>query len=498
MVRESMRRARWILAACALAGCGTEPPRDARPNVLWIVWDTVRADHLGLYGYERPTTPFLSEWAREGRVFEDCLSVANATVPAHASMFTGLWPSEHGAHNSNRDFRDGETTLAEIFQGAGYDTYLYSANPYVSRVANLVQGFETVELPWQAHLQDEARPLAEDRARRSGRTFREYSAYAFKSIGTLTRRRLVSWLDERDGGRPYFAFLNYMEAHQPLVPLREHREEFMSTADVEESYRHPGIPNMNWLHTFRLIDYPKRALRGITDLYDASILELDALLRDLIEELEDDGRLENTIVVLTSDHGEHLGEHHMMDHQYSVYQPLIDVPLVLHYPPAVPAGRDERPVMNVDLFPTLLELADLSPPRRSRAVSLLAPRDERARVSECPDAHEGPIETVRATHPDFDPTPWLRTLRALRLGADKLIWASDGRHELYDLAADPNELEDRSAVAGELAERLHERLDTELESFRAAPADAGAEPSALGREQLERLEELGYVEAGDD
>jgi len=140
MERMSARRKRLLLclsllAAAVVCGPTSQAPPLSRPNVLWIVWDTVRADRFTLYGFPKETTPFVEKWAADALVFDNCVSTANYTLPSHASMFTGLLPSEHGAHNDYAFLDDGFTTIAELFRDAGYETYLFSANPRAGSAA---------------------------------------------------------------------------------------------------------------------------------------------------------------------------------------------------------------------------------------------------------------------------------------------------------------------------------------------------------------------------
>ena len=183
----------------------------------------------------------------------------------------------------------------------------------------------------------------------------------------------------------------------------------------------------------------------------------------------------------------------MLDHQYSVYQPLLHVPLVLHYPSRVSPGRDPRPVMNIDVFPTLLELTGVAAPPdlRTRAASLLEPAASRERFAEDPAPARVAIAMVRQAHPDWDPTPWQRRLRALVDGKHKLIAGSDDRRELFDLSADPLERRDLLEQRAEVALRLERSLDAYSESLRTC--DPGAPPPDLTPEQIERLKALGYL-----
>jgi arylsulfatase A-like enzyme len=248
-----------------------------------------------------------------------------------------------------------------------------------------------------------------------------------------------------------------------------------------------------WEYTFGLREYDDEELELTRATYDAAIAELDDHLRALIEALESRGDLADTVVILTSDHGEHLGEQHMLDHQHSIYQPLLRVPLIVRSP-AFPAGREGRPVMSFDLFPTLLELTGVAAPPglASHAVSLLHPETGRVRFAEEPSPSELGVRMVLERHPDWDPAPWLRRLRSLVVGGDKLIAASDGSRKLFDLALDPLELDDLEPQQPKLADSLQAALEDYSASLRSCtPAEPTDVP--LTPEQRKLLESLGYV-----
>jgi arylsulfatase A-like enzyme len=269
----------------------------------------------------------------------------------------------------------------------------------------------------------------------------------------------------------------------------------MSPDQVERSYRVDRSWRAIWEYTFGLRDYTDEEMELTRATYDATILELDDHLRSLIGTLEAAGRLENTVVVLTSDHGEHLGEHHMLDHQYSVYQPLIHVPLVVHYPRGFPAGRDDRPVAHYDLFPTLLGLTGTAPPPGlvTRAVDLRRAPKDRVRWAEDPSSSELGVEIVKAHHPGWDPSPWQRRLRTVVTEERKYILGSDDRDELYDLPRDPLEMHDLAAARGEERRRLRGILDdfaAGLTPCEGATEEEGPTPTEAERELLRSL---GYV-----
>ncbi len=250
-----------------------------------------------------------------------------------------------------------------------------------------------------------------------------------------------------------------------------------------------------WDYTLGVGEYTAEELAIMAKTYDACIAELDDLFADLIGRLEAGGYLENTVVVLTSDHGEHLGEKHMLDHQFSLYEGVVRVPLVLFYPAVIPQGRRAAPVSNFDLFPTLLGLAGIpASDGTQRAIDLLdagANTSTRERLAEYPSDFDHALEGVRMRHPDWDPSPFQRRLTAFFVGDHKLIWASDGRHELYDLAQDPEELVDLAATDPERLAALLDQLGQAVHSLDAFPYDEAREPE-LSREQQERLEALGY------
>jgi len=509
------RRAAPLAAAVVIAlvagfgscGCSERP---APPNVLWVVWDTVRADRMSLYGHERETTPFLDSWSEGALVFDDCISTACSTVPSHASLFTGKLPSEHGTRFGHRWLDEHHETVAELLGRAGYDTFLWAANPHISRNENFVQGFQEIQHPWdpdkrQRALQIVSRKLRGDQSTELPQNIKvgNVGPWAIKAAGELAEQGLVAWLGERDAGdedrRPWFAFINYMEAHRPMIPPRRFRERMMSPEQVEASKHVDRSWTPMWAYTFGLHEYSAEELDVMARTYDATLAELDALLESLLGSLEAAGALEDTIVILTADHGEHLGEHHQMDHQFSLYDGLIRVPLVLHAPGRVAPGRSAAPVMNFDVFPTLLQLADVAPPADldSTARSLLEPLEDRSRLAELPATFTEPFVDVGKAYPQFDPNDWKRKLRAYREGRHKLIWSSKGEHELYDVVADPEERHDlfheQPDVARDLLERMESFSDLLQDPLPGDPQRGGHPP-----EYLELLKGLGYVSDGDD
>lgn len=500
------RRLRGVLAVLTLAicaACGSRADEDSGkpPNILWVVWDTVRADRMSLYGHDRKTTPFVDEWAQDALVFGNCISTACSTVPSHGSMFTGKLPSEHGTSYDHRWLDDHHATIAEVLGAAGYDTYLWAANPHLCAAENFVQGFQTEEHPWDAKTRKRASDIVWNKVQEDQNNnlaaklkSRAGNQWMIKAAGELAEEGLLPWLEERDQERPYFAFLNYMEAHRPMIPPKKYRERMMSEEDVEASRVVDRTWVPMWAYTFGLREYTAKELEIMAATYDATLAELDDLFKSLITSLEAAGQLENTVIILTADHGEQLGDHHQMDHQFSLYDDLIRVPLILHMPGRVEAGTSFDPVVNFDIYPTLLELANVAPPSgyESQALSLLDTRADRPRLAELPATFREPFLSVRKAYPEFDEKAWEHKLRAFHSGAHKLIWSSNGAHELYDLSVDPQELRNLYGENPELDQRMLRELNEYVATLqKAGPADQRRRSQSA--EQIEMLKGLGYV-----
>lgn len=489
------------------AGQGARAEAASRPNILWVVWDTVRADRMSVYGYPRPTTPKLEAWATKARIFENVVSTASSTVPSHAAMFTGLIPSEHGANKGHRWLDAGHFTVAERLSEAGYQTFLWAANPHLTKEENFQQGFDVEHHPWDPETLKEAirivtRKAEGDRSATSEsrlKSAKEVQPWATKSAGELAERKLLEWLSEADAQRPWFAFVNYMEAHWPFIPSRKARKKMMSDQDVILSYKVDRSWIPMWSYVFGVHEYTEVQLEIMASTYDATLTELDLLFDHLLGALEAQGALENTVIILTADHGEHLGEHHMLDHQYALYRPLVNVPLIIHYPEGIEAGRDASPVMNFDLFPTVLELAgvdsSLADGHASKAQSLLRPASDRQRMSQYPAVFTDPFKAVKKRNPDWDSAPWHSRLYALQEGKFKIICGKESGPELYDVVADPREEIDTAKADPDRVYAMSEALHEFLASTRAYVSEDGDEVE-MTPEHRERLEALGYVISG--
>jgi arylsulfatase A-like enzyme len=390
-------------------------PAAGSPNVLLIVLDTKRARSMGLYGYDGQTTPRLDEIAARGVTFDAAYSPAAWTLPAHAAMFTGQYPVDIDMMGQ-QPLAPRHATVAEAFETAGYATGGFAGNLFfLSEIFRLNRGFRE----WRTVPLDVESLAASMWAWRSGRqTVRDWLGahrYLVLKDAANVNGETLEWLDGLPEDRPFFAFLNYFDAHEPYTAAPEpdldgrndQRTEFLPEGDDAAKYT------------------PER-IDELREAYDRSIQYLDARVGELFDGLEARGRLENTIVVITSDHGEQFGDHGLMDHGNSLYRDLVHVPLIVLLPDGKQAGRRiEVPVGTHQIAATLEDLAGLG---RTLPGASLRPALEDAATRE-----KAPVFSFLR----FDAI-------AVSSGDHRYIVRESGREELYDVAADPFELNDLS------------------------------------------------------
>jgi arylsulfatase A-like enzyme len=322
------------------------PAAPDSPNVLIIMMDTVRADHLSAYGYARATTPNLERMAGEGVLFDRAISTSCWTLPAHVSLLTGRFPYEHGAEQSyNGRYR----TLAQELRGRGYRTAAFSANVYFFiRMLGFSPGF--------LHFEDVFGSVADMFARTFyGRKFSEVLLPRLGYKDTFGRKRAeevdqaaLHWLDE-SGHAPFLVVLNYFDAHDPYRPPQPFRSRFTKLAD-------PG-GLLNEFAGDTHLQNPEQ-IEGEIDAYDGAIAYMDDAIGKLLADLRKRGLDHNTLVVIAADHGEFLGEHGLYFHRTALFRQTIQVPLIFYWPGHVPAGtRVATPVSLASVASTVLELA---------------------------------------------------------------------------------------------------------------------------------------------
>lgn len=516
-----------------------------RPNILFVVLDTTRRDHLMPYGYQRETTPELGRFAQDATVFERAVSAAQWTIPSHAAMFTGLQASTHELIQANSVLSGAHPTLAEILRGAGYHTAAFCNNPLVGVLNNgLQRGFERFynyasAAPFRPGESDQnkfrrqalrlfrrylARPLGNQFAK-SDFLFRMslYPAFVpywtrlinYKGNTANSVDDLISyWKQHSAGGaeKPLFAFLNLMGAHLPYSPPNDelgrvapevrkdkHAYSFIRrfNADAARWASPPETPFEDW---------EQHALDGF---YDAEIAHQDGHLGRVLRHLKDSGILDNTVVVICADHGEGHGDHDFFGHSFVVYQELVHVPLIVRWPERFAANiRQAGAVSTRRIFHTLLDAAGvLNPPLDSADPNADVAGLSLANVASGTDIEKGValseafppltfLNVVRHRTPALIERLQLNSVRRALYDADRKLALLDNQVEgLFDPANDPIEIHnlapqeaDRSASMQRVLNRLVAQAESrraEAEPFANAVADEAV---------LDQLRALGYIE----
>ena len=434
-------------------------PSDGAPNVLFIVMDTVRAQSLSLHGYPRPTTPRLEALARRGVRFDEARSTAPWTLPSHASMFTGQWPHEL-FDSPEQKLASGVPTLAGALGKRGYATGGFVANTFYCNAGfGLAQGFDHYEDFYRVF---DASPTEVLRHSGLGRNLIALAGEeeAIRPGGRKDADRInadfLAWLPTVKG-RPFFAFLNYFDAHAPyFTPERAERhfgKRPITPEDVEIIRA--------WQSRTKAVA-TEHELELARDAYDDCIAYLDAALGRLFDQLQQQGVLENTLIIVTSDHGEEIGEHNLLGHGRSLYSEELHVPLII-VRPRLDQGTGlvvAEPVSLRDLPATVLDLVGIRPaqasfPGRSlgRFAELSGSGSSRTESRTVPQALVDPhvvlteVALRDKVSKNADRPPALRgPMKSVVADGFVYIRNSDGREELYNMSNDPTETRDLAAL----------------------------------------------------
>lgn len=514
-----------------------------QPNVLFIVLDTLRRDRLSVYGHNRNTSPEFDEFSLNATLFERAVAAAQWTVPSHTSMFTGLYPSTHEITEANRQLSGSYPTLAEILQASGYHTVGFCNNPLVGVLNNgLQRGFDSFynyagaapNRPLQTRRFGLPKPLSlrwNRFARVVSNQFAQNDWLFRMSLNPLltpiwTRfvnykgstensiSDMIAYLEQhraQNSEQPVFAFLNLMGTHLPYRPPQDaldriapglrrdrHAYQFMGRFNADAArWASPADP--------QLADWERRV---IDDFYDAEIAYQDLHLGRLLRSLKQSGALDDTMVILCADHGEGHGDHDFFGHSFVVYQELVHVPLLIHYPERFPAGkRVKTNISTRRLFHTVLDVVGVKPPLDESDPNADVQRLSLARSVNCQPDPEGGIVFSEA----YPPQTFLSVLRhrnpalidRMRLtqvrrgvydGSHKLTMVADKVDGLFDVASDPTEVND---ISHQQLARVTE-LKTKVGSFIQQAVSRRAENTTfdgeVNDEVIDQLRALGYIE----
>jgi arylsulfatase A-like enzyme len=474
------------LGLCALSatglGCFAESPSlsDSKlPNIVVITLDTVRADHVSVYGYPRKTTPALDRFAARGAVFDFSYSQAPSTIPTHASLFTGRYPYQHEMFGYPQVLAASELTLAEFFTENGYRSFAIASSVRFDESSGFNQGFESY------------RSLQDLEKNRRSEALVDLAIQAAQEIG-----------DE-----PIFAFLHFFDAHSPYAPPDPYRSQWHEGSA-------PVVPEESSelldKHHKKILPLAEDLLEHLVDLYDGGLSFQDHWLESLIEQWERLPSDRPTLWVITSDHGEELMDHQRLLHGQSLFEEQVRVPFILVYPGRVDAGqRIAEPIQSVDLFRTLADLAGLPVPASVEGRSFAGRLVDGTKPLPFSDSIESLILIERIE--------WFGIVAELPEGRFK--WDSRRNRKIFDIENDPDELVDvskkyrkvyrkmatlpkkiglpdmaamKAKYKKDWARAKMERVALDKDSSNLSPADANSPMSDA--EMVERLRALGYVD----
>jgi arylsulfatase A-like enzyme len=441
-----------------------------RPNVVLISIDTLRADRLGCYGYDRPTSPAIDAMAAQGTRFAHAVAPAAWTLPSHYSMLTALYPGAHGVnpdrwlfagvHGAHETFNvrgsGREVMLAERLRAMGYYTAAVTENGWVHSKFGFDQGFASYVDHAEHQLRDGTQPLA------------------------------LRWLHQHRA-LPFFLFVHTYQPHQPYEQPPPFDTMFLDPDHV--GYALPGVAvPMAVIEQFRDPTFPPTPedVDAFNGLYDGEVRYVDSFLDGLLDTLRTLGLDRDTVVLFTSDHGEEIFEHGNFDHGDTLYDEVMRVPFILWGPGRVPAGRVvDTPVALVDVVPTLVELAggavsgqDGGELQGRSLVPLLSSEEIGDRLLFAEGYAEESVPLAAA---------WDGSVKLILRGADL------EEAELYDLATDPSEQVDLAAERPETVERLRRAILDWKEENRRIQAEIGVAEVGLDDETEKRLRALGYL-----
>lgn len=483
-----------------------------RPNFLLVILDATRADACSCYGAEGATTPHLDRLAAQGIRYEQAIAAAPWTLPALASIFTGLYPSQTGIYQQRRLGAE-QVTLFQLLRTAGYGTFAISKNSWLSKDFGLMRGIEQMHRLWQWFQSDDEITVGKLAELHRGsalylRLLQELlGGNVIKNVLNLLYHRywnrvddgavrtvapVLRWVNEQQG--PWFAMVHFLEAHLPYQPPRAWYTPYARDLARVEKVRKADQWRLAWRHIAGKEQLSSADLHAWRDLYRAEVAYQDHYLGQLLDQLAAAQQLDNTYIIVVADHGENLGEHGLLNHQYSLHETLLHVPLVICGPGVAAGQRVAEPVQTLDLFRTILDLAGIEAPHNTSR-NLLPGASPRPYVVAEYGRPQVPHQGLLARY-DLQPedlAAFTQGYTALRTAQHKLIERSDGYVALYDLQDDPGE----TANLAELESARLVELQQWLQAWRAAHGATTTNTQAalqVGNAVRDRLQALGYLD----
>jgi arylsulfatase A-like enzyme len=469
-----------------------------KTNIVLIILDTLRADHLSCYGYHKKTTPNIDRFASDAVKYTKAYSTASWTLPSTASIMTGKYPGSHGAHRNKSGhinpfniLDDRQVTLAEILQGSGYATAGIVSCQFFTRQYGMHQGFDFFDdtMPSNLFIMPTFSLLP----------FLNYFLPINDYFGSrgLDEHRAASqinraaraWLKNNTTRKPFFLLLHYFDVHHPYYPEKLGTSENSVPPAIMKKY---GRNSANYAEmekhliasvqdgTKPLLDHERKYL---VDNYDREITLLDKKVGKMLDVLKDQGLYDDSLIIITADHGESFGEHNLMLHGIGLYEDNLHVPLLVKYPSGnTPAGTQEHPVSLTGIMPTVLSYLSIPVPRGVQG----APFDDR----------EG--QTILAQNYTSTNVKGQQQFRSdmvsLQQDDYKYIRFAQAQDQLFNLREDPAELHNIMDAVGVPAETMQQTLNSFMEQSSLSGTEDEGEKVEMDKATLENLKSLGYLD----
>ncbi len=441
--------------------------------------DTVRADRLSIYGGSNKTVN-LEKFSRDSLVFENCIAPSSWTVPSLASIFTGLYPVEHGSHGKpgtgkvnvvgdpiHSSLSEDFYTLAERFRDSGYKTGAVSANVLFIKQNGLTQGFQAVDMSWNignVYQTFPFRPLIHFFSRITGITPKHHKFYRSADDINVAGIKILN----KFKSDPFFLFINYLDAHEQYFPPRPFLSDFCA-----EPFPHLYSLKLFWNRTQEKMAEEEWVNHQLA-LYDAEVAYLDQQLGELFESLKTEGLYDSSLIIVTSDHGELFREHGYTAHRGPLYNGSIKVPLIIKFPHSKKIGRQPERINLCDLFPTILSICGLQVPNDISAAAFGGHTNQT--VSEFYGFETGKHRTL------YD-----KNYKYMRYEQNK-------PPELYNVAEDPGEKDNLIELYPNLAATMEKKLSDWEEKHLPLYTLPKKKDSERSKVNLEALKALGYIQ----
>ncbi len=470
-----------------------------KPNILLIVMDTTRVDHLSCYGYHKKTTPHIDRYAQDAVIYKNAYSTASWTLPSMASILTGTYPGYHGAHRVETSetyfpmnkLNDKNTTLAELLKQAGYNTAGIVGCEFLTKVFGLHQGFNYFDDKISSYLftlstfavlqcSNHFFPLID---------YLSSKGYYGYRVADQINKSALSWLEENGKKEPFFLFLHYFDPHHPYWPEELGTAQRNIPDKIRGKYKKG---NVNYVDMERgIIDSVMRGEKPLLpdekdyllNNYNREISILDKKIGAIFKKLEDMSLYDNTLIIITADHGESFGEHNLMLHGVHLYDDNIHVPLIIKYPLRdKQKGFIDYPVSLVGIVPTILSHLSIEPPDFIQG----SPFNQR---------HEQRIIAQNYFDPNFKKQKWAKRfmydLISIKVGDYKYIKVLNGEDQLFNLKEDQKETDNIIKKGEGIKNNIRNLLDLYTKQLKLAEKSNGK--VVIDKKTMQNLKALGYI-----